>query len=95
MYSPHRKRITLMPAVALAALSALVAIPALSQSHLYAAGPQHFAHVTVRSGDSLWTIADRFTVDGGSVQDTVDRISAANNLTDSTIVPGQHLTVPR
>jgi len=95
MYSPHRKRITLMPAVALAALSALVAIPALSQSHLYAAGPQRFAHVTVQSGDSLWTIADRYTVDGGSVQDTIDRISAANNLTDSTIVPGQRLTVPR
>jgi nucleoid-associated protein YgaU len=95
MYSPKRKRITLMPAVALAALSALVAIPALSQSRLYAAAPARFAHVTVRNGDSLWTIADRFTESGGNVQDTVDQIEAANHMDDSTILPGQKLQIPR
>jgi len=95
MYSPKRKRITLMPAVSLAALSALIAIPALSQSRLYAAGPEHFANVTVRTGDSLWAIADRFTADGQNVEDTVDRISEANHLTSSTVQPGQQLRVPR
>jgi predicted Zn-dependent protease len=95
MYSPKRKRTTLMPAVALAALSALVAIPALSQSQLYAAGPQRFAHVTVLSGDTLWSIASRYTADGGSVEDTIDRISAANGLSDSAVVPGEQLKVPR
>jgi predicted Zn-dependent protease len=95
MYSPKRKRITLMPAVALAALSALIAIPALSQSRLYAAAPQHFANVTVQRGESLWTIADRFTPLDGNVQDTMDDISAANSLTNSTVYPGEHLKIPR
>jgi predicted Zn-dependent protease len=95
MYSPKRKRITLMPAVALATLSALIAIPALSQSRLYAAAPQHFASVTVQRGESLWTIADRYTATDGSVQDTMDDISAANALTTSTVYPGEHLKIPR
>jgi predicted Zn-dependent protease len=94
MFRPKRK-ITLMPAVALATLSALVAIPALSQSRLYAAAPIHVATVTVRPGDSLWTIADRFTPAGGSVQDTVDQIMEANHLDDATVVPGQRLEVSR
>jgi len=95
MYSPKRKRVTLMPAVALAALSALIAIPALSQARLYAAAPEHFARVTIAPGDNLWSIADRYTANGESVQETVDRIMAANGLTSATVVPGQHLKIPR
>jgi nucleoid-associated protein YgaU len=90
-----RKKISLMPAIALAALSALIALPALSQSRLYAAGPEHFANVSVRHGDNLWSIADRYTVAGQSVQDTVDQIMAANGKTTATVVPGEHLKIPR
>ena len=94
MYSP-KKRITLMPAVALAALSALIAIPALSQSRLYAAAPARFAHVTVRHGENLWAIADRFTPASGNVQETVDQIEDANHLANGTVVPGERLEIPR
>jgi nucleoid-associated protein YgaU len=90
-----RKRVSLMPAIALASLSAIFTIPALSQSRIYAAGPQHFASVTVRPGDNLWTIADHYTQGGASVQDTVDRILAANGKSDATVVPGEHLKIPR
>jgi predicted Zn-dependent protease len=89
------KRISLMPAIALASLSAIFTIPALSQARLYAAGPQHFASVTVRHGDNLWTIADRYTPGGASVQDTVDRILAVNGMADATVVPGEQLKIPR
>ena len=95
MYTPRRKRITLMPAVALAALSGLIAIPALSASRLYAAAPVHVTHVTVARGDNLWTIADRFTPSDGNVQETVDEIMQANHLDDATVIPGQRLQVPR
>ena len=95
MTSWKRKRITLMPAVSLAALSGLIAIPALSQARLYAASPQHSVAITVRPGDNLWSIADRYTSADASTQETVDRILAANHLSDATIHAGQRLTVPR
>jgi Tfp pilus assembly protein FimV len=95
MYSPNRKRITLMPAVAMAALGALVAIPALSQSRIYAAGPQHFASITVRHGQNLWSIADKYTPAGESVQDTVDHILAVNGKSSAVVTPGEHLKIPQ
>ncbi|GAC1457029.1 MAG: hypothetical protein NVS3B17_08000 [Vulcanimicrobiaceae bacterium] len=95
MYSWRRKKITLMPAIALAALSGLVAIPALSQSTFYAASPERFQAVTVARGENLWTIADRYTADGQSVQQTVDTIMAVNGLSNATVVPGEHLKIPR
>ncbi|GAC1399963.1 MAG: hypothetical protein NVSMB59_21650 [Vulcanimicrobiaceae bacterium] len=95
MYSWRRKKITLMPAIALAALSGLVAIPALSQSTIFAASPERFQAVTVARGENLWTIADRYTADGQSVQQTVDTIMAVNGLSNATVVPGEHLKIPR
>jgi len=91
----RKRKITLLPAVSLAALSALVAIPALSQSRLYAAAPEHFASVTVVRGENLWSIADRYTPAGENVQDTVDRIMAANARSSAMVAPGEHLRVPR
>jgi predicted Zn-dependent protease len=95
MYSPKKKRMTLMPAVAPAALSALIAIPALSQARLFAAAPERFAHVTVASGDTLWSLADRYTPSGEDVQSTIDRIMDVNGLASATVVPGEHLKIPR
>ncbi len=94
MYAWRRKRITLMPAVTLAALGALIAIPALSQSRFYAASPTHTVTVTVARGESLWSIADRYTATDGSTQETIDRILAANHLHSATIVPGERLRIP-
>lgn len=42
---------------------------------------------TVRSGDSLWSIAKQFNT-------TVDALKAANNLTTNTLQIGQVLTIP-
>ena len=94
MRSIRRKRFTLMPAVALVGLSALVTVPVLSSSHLYAAAPEQFTTVTVRPGDSLWSLAGRYTAQGASVQDTIDRIAGVNHLQGVTIVPGQRLKIP-
>jgi nucleoid-associated protein YgaU len=90
----RRKLFTLMPAVALLGLSALVSVPLLSSAHLYAAAPERQTTVIVRSGDTLWTLAERYTAAGGNIQDTIDQIAGMNHLSGATIVPGQRLEIP-
>ena len=95
MYAYKRKRLSLMPALALAALSALVAIPAFSQVRLFAAGAQHPITIVVHPGENLWSIADRYTATDGNTQETVDAIKEANHMKSSSTVPGERLLVPR
>src|SRR5271166_4661558 len=70
----RRKKLTLMPAIALAALSLMVALPTLSSMHLYAASAQRYTTVTVQPGDTLWSIASAHTSSAGDVQESIDRI---------------------
>ena len=95
MVHVRRRRPSLMPAVALAALSALIAIPALSESRLYAAAPQHSSTHVVTRGENMWTIAEHYTPAGANVQDTIDDILAFNELRSAKLVPGQRLRIPR
>lgn len=83
-----------MPLIALAALSAMVTVPALSGMHLYAATPRHYATVVVRPGDTLWSIASAHTASSDDVQETIDQISDVNHLSNAGITPGQHLRIP-
>jgi LysM repeat protein len=94
MISRKRRRFTLMPAVALVGLSALVTVPVLSSSHLYAAAPERLTTITVHSGDSLWSLASEHTGAGGNVQETVDKIASVNHLQGAVIIPGQRLQIP-
>jgi LysM repeat protein len=90
-----RKRFTLMPAIALVALSLMVTLPALSNMHLYAATAQRYTTVTVQPGDTLWSIASAHTSASADVQDTIDRISAVNHLNAVELQPGEHLRIPQ
>jgi len=90
----RRKRFTLVPAIALAALGLMVALPTLSSMRLYAATAQRYTSVTVHSGDTLWSIASSHAGPSSDVQEAVDRITAANHLTGGTLQPGEHLRIP-
>jgi len=83
-----------MPAIALAALGLMVALPTLSSVRLYAATTQHYASVTVQPGDTLWSIASSRSRSNGDVQELVDRITDANHLSGGTIQPGERLRIP-
>jgi Tfp pilus assembly protein FimV len=85
---------TLMPLIALAALSLMVALPTLSNTRLYAASAARYASVKVQPGDTLWSIASAHTGDSADVQDTIDRITAVNHLHGVTLQPGQRLRIP-
>ena len=91
----RRKRLTLMPAIALASLSLMVALPTLSTMHLYAATSVRYATVTVQPGDTLWSLAAAHTTGDADVQETIDRITETNHLHVATIQPGQHLRIPQ
>ncbi len=89
-----RKKLSLMPAIALAALGLMVALPTLSSVNLHAASATRYTTTTVRSGQTLWSIAAAHTGETGDIQDTIDRISEANHLDNATLQPGQHLRIP-
>lgn len=91
----RRKRFTLMPAIALAALGLMVALPTLSSMRLYAATTQRYVSVTVHPGDTLWSIASAHAGPGADVQEVVDRITDANHLAGGTLQPGEHLRIPQ
>ncbi len=93
MYRTKRKP-TLMPLVALGALSLAVTLPALS-STVHAAPPVSYGTVTVHRGDTLWSLAERRTPASGDVQATVDQIIATNHLAGANLTAGQKLRVPR
>jgi LysM repeat protein len=90
----RRKRVTLMPAIALAALGVMVAVPMLSSVRLYAASAQHYTTVTVRPGDTLWGLAASHAGPSADVQEIVDRIADVNHLQSGALQPGEHLRIP-
>lgn len=94
MYGTTKRKLTLMPAVALAGLSLAVTLPAIS-STVHAAPPVSYATVSVRSGDSLWSLAERTTPAGGDVQATVDQIVGVNHLGSASLAVGQKLRIPK
>jgi predicted Zn-dependent protease len=83
-----------MPMIALAGLSLMVSLPLLSSTNLYAATAHRYDVVTVKPGDTLWSIAAAHSGDA-DVQDTIDRISEANHLQAASIQPGEHLRIPQ
>lgn len=90
----RRKRFTLMPAIAVAALGLMVALPTLSSVRLYAATAQRYQAVTVQPGDTLWGLAAAHAGKTADVQEIVDRIIDVNHLQTGTLQPGQHLRIP-
>ena len=89
-----KQKPTLMPLVALGALSLAVTLPALS-STVHAAAPVAYTTVTVQQGQTLWTLAEAKTAPTGDVQATVDQIIATNHLPTAALHVGQKLRVPR
>lgn len=56
---------------------------------------KYYTCIEVSSGDSLWSIAERYMDDHyGSVHDYINELKAINYLESSNIHVGQYLTVP-
>jgi LysM repeat protein len=94
MYGTPKRKLTLMPLVALGGLSLAVTLPALS-STVHAAPPVSYTTVTVHPGQTLWALAESKTAPTGDVQSTVDQIIATNHLSSANLNPGQTLRIPK
>jgi LysM repeat protein len=79
----------------LTALSLVVAGSALATNHAAPsrAGEQHLTQVTVRPGQSLWSVAEAADPDADT-RLVIQQIIKLNGLTGDTIVAGQQLWVP-
>ena len=73
----------------------VVALVLLLASSVMAAGPEpETVDFRVRSGDSLWTIAEMVAPEATDVRGVVAEIRTLNDLETSVITPGQTLLVP-
>ena len=72
----------------------LVAAVSLVATSVQADQPLTLDPYTVRSGDTLWSIAAEVTDEGADVRETVATVREINELTHSTIQPGQVLLLP-
>lgn len=52
-----------------------------------------FKYITVHNGETLWQIAER-VAPNQDPRDTVEAIVTLNNLTQSTLQPGQRIALP-
>lgn len=50
--------------------------------------------ITVHTGDTLWTIASRWSQQDEDVREVIERIRTANRLSDTRIRAGQQLVIP-
>ena len=72
------------------AVALLVLLGTVAYGGTSGGGPER---VTVRQGDTLWSIAAAHS-QGGDVRDAVDAIAAANHVEGGVIHPGQVLIIP-
>lgn len=99
---PAPLRLTRRGRVVLAGLAALViggismvaASAAQASSHAGPAGRADVVQVTVRPGQSLWTIAESNDPDADT-RVIIGEIQQLNSMSDSMLMPGQVLWVPR
>jgi ABC-type sugar transport system substrate-binding protein len=94
----RRGRVVIAAAAALlvAALSMIAAAAAQATSHSVAqpTARQDLVQVVVRSGESLWTVAQS-TDPNADPRQVIQRIIDLNGLTGDLVQPGQQLWVPR
>ena len=85
---------TVVVALVLLLASSVQASPELTAAAASTADTLVTAEYEVRSGDTLWDIADDHTPDKGEVWNTIEEIKRLNDLGSSVIHPGQVLQVP-
>ncbi len=67
--------------------------PAQANSETNSSTQANFAYVTVMSGETLWSIAERYAPNQDP-RDFIANLIALNNLNDSVLTPGMQIALP-
>lgn len=86
------RRHRLLVTSAIVAVGAFGATHAAGASSASSASPIASHRYVVRSGDTLWSIAER--AGSGDPRQLVDAIARANHVEPDALVPGQTLVIP-
>lgn len=98
--APGRVALKVPTIVAVAVALTLFFVLATSVfSARHAANAESVSNVTyetirVQSGDSLWSLAEEYPIEGLSTQETSDMIRNVNHLEHGSLAAGAHLKVP-
>ena len=96
--TPVALKVSTIVAVAVAlTLFFVLATSVFSARHAaYAESVSNVTYETIRiqPGDSLWSLAEEYPIEGLSTQETSDMIRNANHLEHGSLAAGAHLKVP-
>lgn len=83
-------------AVALTLFFVLATSVFSARNAAYAESVSNVTYETIRvqSGDSLWSLAEEYPIEGLSTQETSDMIRNVNHLEHGSLAAGAHLKVP-
>ncbi|HEY5094413.1 MAG TPA: LysM peptidoglycan-binding domain-containing protein [Candidatus Eremiobacteraceae bacterium] len=89
-------RATLIPVIQLLSLVIVFALPVVWGAHVYTSTPSRYDRVTVRQGDTVWSIVAKRAGPGSDVAEAAYTVAQVNHLTaKSRLQPGQVLLIPR
>lgn len=96
--TPVALKVSTIVAVAVAlTLFFVLATSVFSARHAaYAESVSNVTYETIRvqPGDSLWSLAEEYPIEGLSTQETSDMIRSVNHLEHGSLAAGAHLKVP-
>lgn len=73
----------------------LIIISLTGNINSYGDGEQELIDIKVVSGDTLWSIAKKYTDENTDIRKTINVIAKLNDLHSSEIYPGDVLKVPK
>lgn len=92
----RRTRASLVPLIQVLSLVLVFALPVIWGARIYTSSPVHYDRVTVRQGDTVWSIVAARSKAGTDVAEAAYDVASANHLAaGSALHAGQVLLIPR
>lgn len=71
----------------------VIFVSLISSTTAYGYKTPKYEKITVRAGDTLWSIAQKY-IKQGDIRENIYKLQIKNNLTDTTIYEGMEIKIP-